>query len=409
MFYYDKDYIQPSFLSWTILISQGCRYNTLGLFVPNGLLCSLTTKIYMFQKHYEHNVFTLCSFLFLSSCLNDGGSDTLYREIELDCTESIRLPLYQGASQPSHTTLSDSQILSIGSLEDDIGTTFCTGTLIRRGWVISAGHCNIENLTWFRTGVNSGGEVRFKILRRFPIANHDVILFEISENNEDETGVLSFSPIELWTEHNSDVWLGNDATLVGFGYDENGKVGDRRFLQESITEVSETTIVVDGNGSSGACVGDSGGPLLFNDKDGPDKIIGVLSIGSSSCLGIDTYIRIDYLYDRIVSIIDNDSGSSCASVTYEGICSNTKNTVYCENGQLINEYCEEDLYCAFSNQVNAYRCISTDEDACAGITTKGSCIGNVASRCTRGTLLRKDCTACEQQCVVSPEGYPICD
>jgi secreted trypsin-like serine protease len=57
--------------------------------------------------------------------------------------------------------------------------------------------------------------------------------------------------------------------------------------------------VVDGEGRTGACAGDSGGPLLVADSSGQARVAGVLDRGSADCLGLDLYTRIDALADWI--------------------------------------------------------------------------------------------------------------
>jgi secreted trypsin-like serine protease len=48
-------------------------------------------------------------------------------------------------------------------------------------------------------------------------------------------------------------------------------------------------------GKTGACVGDSGGPLLGKTMDGRIEVLGLLEAGSASCTGEDFYTRLDRL------------------------------------------------------------------------------------------------------------------
>ena len=63
-------------------------------------------------------------------------------------------------------------------------------------------------------------------------------------------------------------WIGERAELAGFGIGEDGIPAGLSFAVETITEVSETTLTINGLGRSGACRGDSGGPLLVEISSG---------------------------------------------------------------------------------------------------------------------------------------------
>ena len=69
--------------------------------------------------------------------------------------------------------------------------------------------------------------------------------------------------------------------------------GELRFAEEPIAEIGPLEISMDGQGRTGACAGDSGGPLLVADGSGSPRIAGVLSAGSVDCLGVDLYVRSD--------------------------------------------------------------------------------------------------------------------
>ncbi|MCP4603887.1 MAG: S1 family peptidase [Proteobacteria bacterium] len=303
--------------------------------------------------------------------------------------------------------MNEYQIMAVGSLEDDNGSTECTGTLIRSNWVITAAHCDSNRIQWFRTGINKTDSIRVSIIRRLLYPQRDVMLLEIQKS--DVLDNLSIQPIEPWGDRVTDEWLGSFATLVGFGYTESGEIGDRLFLSEPIVEITPTTVIVDGKGESGACTGDSGGPLLLHDENGTIRIIGVLIQGSSDCLGIDIYSRTDVLDDWISSTIDNAMENPCGTITAEGQCLGDGSAAYCENDRLVFDSCVTGSYCAFNVSANGYRCITFEEDFCMGIDELGTCQGQVAMRCRRGILYLKDCAACKQTCVVLLDGNAFCE
>lgn len=53
--------------------------------------------------------------------------------------------------------------------------------------------------------------------------------------------------------------------------------------------------MVHGHGNSGACSGDSGGPLLARDEHGRVRVVGLLDAGHASCVEDDRYTRTDVL------------------------------------------------------------------------------------------------------------------
>jgi hypothetical protein len=99
--------------------------------------------------------------------------------------------------------------------------------------------------------------------------------------------------LNAWTSVVDASWLGRDAELAGYGTTETDATGRRLFTSEKIVEVDDTFITVDGQGRSGACTGDSGGPLLVATNAGEPAVAGILSVGSADCRGIDRYVRVD--------------------------------------------------------------------------------------------------------------------
>ena len=100
-------------------------------------------------------------------------------------------------------------------------------------------------------------------------------------------------------------WVGRDVILGGFGTQGDGtSPGRRTFVEEPITALSADSIVVSGNGISGACEGDSGGPLLTKDSAGNAVLIGILASGSASCRGEDRFTRLDIVSDWLADNLD---------------------------------------------------------------------------------------------------------
>jgi len=69
-----------------------------------------------------------------------------------------------------------------------------------------------------------------------------------------------------------------------------------------------------GMGQSGACVGDSGGPLIIDGSSGQPEILGTLRRGEETCLGLDYYIRADRFGAWVVNCVGSPAASRCESV-----------------------------------------------------------------------------------------------
>ena len=81
---------------------------------------------------------------------------------------------------------------------------------------------------------------------------------------------------------------------VGYGRTAPGTSdsGTRHSVTVAVTGVSSDTFDLGVSGSSGICVGDSGGPSLFTFGDGVERAVGLHSFGSSAC-GDGTDVRLD--------------------------------------------------------------------------------------------------------------------
>jgi hypothetical protein len=177
--------------------------------------------------------------------------------------------------------------------------------LIAARWVLSAAHCAALGELVVRVN-----EVRFDLVELVTHPERDALLVEL-DTAPDEREV---TPIDVWPSSPDSTWVGARATLAGRGKTETGAVGELLFVQEPIVEVHPTEIWVDGAGRTGACGGDSGGPLLLSDPSGQARIAGVLDRGSGDCLGRDVYTRVDALAAWIHDVLparETPNGTDC--------------------------------------------------------------------------------------------------
>jgi hypothetical protein len=170
-----------------------------------------------------------------------------------------------------------------------------------------------------------------------------------------------------------------------------------------VVAVEGDTITVDGQGTRGACGGDSGGPLIVARDDAftQGEILGVLSHGSTSCVGLDHYERIDTLASWIADTLAGIRAKPCGDVTHEGRCDGGEAT-YCAPEGLVRDVCASGLSCGWSVTAAGYRCGDVADDPCGGVGPATECADDAVVWCNHGTLERVDCGPCGGRCSVDP-------
>jgi hypothetical protein len=195
-------------------------------------------------------------------------------------------------------------------------------------------------------------------------------------------------------------WVGQTVEAAGYGQMENGEDGTRKFTAETITELTSGLVTIFGEGERGVCFGDSGGPLMVIDEDGSIRVIGVLSHGDESCVGYDTFTRVDTHRDWIESYTGPTliPDGACGDITSTGRCLGAM-AFWCDSDVLQTETCSSADPCGWDSAANGFRCIS-GEDSCNGVDGYGECVDGVAQWCESGVPKKRDCVACEQLCQV---------
>lgn len=192
--------------------------------------------------------------------------------------------LYNGSPDSSSPALTPSQRAALGILLVEGTSAFCTATLVRPDWVLSAAHCDVPADLVFQSSDRDIEPVRADYRVKHP--ELDVLLVHLSLE-------MPAVPIDLFDGSISDHLIDESVTLAGVGLTETGGTEELRFVEEPVVEVTEDEIAVDGMGQSGACVGDSGGPLLVPAAGGEPRVLGTLRRGEASCMGLDYYVRAD--------------------------------------------------------------------------------------------------------------------
>jgi V8-like Glu-specific endopeptidase len=347
---------------------------------------------------------------FLGACSSSGPGNTQ------SCASATNQPLINGAASERYLGLSQSQVSAIVQIVNSTPITgpLCSGTFVSPNWVVTAQHClQISSPTVAVQGRVQSPIAVLPIVASVPHPTEDVALLNVDVSVADagvaDGGLLVVEPIQTGSARDSALAAGDVAELAGYGLTETRIVRKLRFLSESIVSVDNAMITVSGFGLSGACAGDSGGPLLIRGPDGSPKVAGVLTSGSANCIGDDVYIRLDGIQSWIQAVVGPSPlpPRDCGTITQEGRCL-YGSAIWCTGTTLMAQACSGGQKCGWDAGLAAFRCVDPSVSPCGDVDSVGACEAGVALRCNAGVLERDTCTPCGACRVDGATGSPAC-
>lgn len=329
------------------------------------------------------------------------------------CPSRVASPLIEAASEETYLGLAPSQARAVVALVDGSGESdaLCSGVAVTSTWVLGAAHCAEIASPSARVMDASGGAVLVPVTRVQAHPSLDLALFELGFSAAGAADLLELGVTPLLVARALDVDVGDAVELAGVGRTEAGTAGKPAFLVELLVEVDASSLRVDGFGITGACDGDSGGPLLARASDGALVVQGILTSGDATCRGRDRAVRLD----RAADWVETTTGGApvagpleCGSVGSEGRCFGSA-AAWCEQGALRTADCSSlGLRCGWEPTELGFRCVPPGADACAGSDGVGRCEGRAAVICTGGVRFASACGACAACRVDGRTGAPYC-
>ena len=317
-----------------------------------------------------------------------------------EATASQGQAIVRGNTDSQFLALSSEQQNAVVYLElmpanDSIPAQPCSGVLITKSRILTAQHCTqgyeLSAVHVF-FGPNAA-EPEFSTLAHFWSFDPSSDLMYIDIDSVPTQVAVPLSPIVSAAPA-----VGALVELAGFGYDENFVRKQRRFAVETLVAASDQELIVSGEGNSGACGGDSGGPLLIRDDSGVPRAVGVLSKGSSNCMGQDHYVSLLSLRDWIPTEDDPPSADTmaCGNIDRSGRCY-AGLAVWCD-GTVRGDRCDAESVCGWSAAADGFRCVRREDDDCEGVGTIGGCRGETLLECERGVTRERRCDSCDRTC-----------
>jgi hypothetical protein len=308
------------------------------------------------------------------------------------------------SDQEVYLGLAGAQLAAIVQVTDGTDSgALCTGVFVTDGWLVTGAHCfQIESPV---VVAQADDALPLPVVERVAHPNLDVALFKVSAS----ASASQLQPIPVAAIGEIALSIDSVVELAGYGLTEAGDIRELRFLAERIVEMDERHFVVDGFGANGACLGDSGGPLLVRARSGAARVVGVLTTGATSCVGRDRYVRLDALAEWVSEVVGSLAAidEACGGITDEGRCL-YGSAMFCDKGQLVAQPCAGGEACGWDGAARGFRCVEGGRSPCDGVDSVGACLDGVPSWCNAGILESQAC-GCDDVCGIDGKtGGPRC-
>ncbi|HSU41595.1 MAG TPA: trypsin-like serine protease [Polyangiaceae bacterium] len=349
-----------------------------------------------------------------SACSSDHRANTS-PAAAAECPGQVQQGLVGATTDESFLGITPAQARAIVELIDGSGTSHarCSGTFVTPDWVLGAAHCLAISSPAARLQLVPGSAPSVLPFARTEVhPSLDLALFQIDAAawvDANDVRDLGVTPIPA-SSVDPRLSVGAPVELAGYGLTQTDDDPERRFLVESIIEVDGTTLRVDGFGLTGACEGDSGGPLLARGADGSLVVAGALSNGSGSCRGTDRYVRTDAATAWLTSITGpyTAPAPACGSIDAEGRCL-YGSALWCEDDVLTTRTCAtHGDVCGWDPAANGFRCVPARTARCANTDALGTCRGGTVATCDAGELVVTPCGSCNACRLGGQTGAPYC-